>query len=156
MAQSPDEKTYVEIPFIEQLKGMGWDHIEGDIDVPYLTERESFRDVLLTGRLRDAIKKINLDDEGMPWLDDDRVNEVVRISELGHRWASCGRNGVVNFNWRSVMAPVWVFDYILVHEMVHMIERGHTDRFWHLVARVIPDYEEHARWLNENGADLDL
>jgi hypothetical protein len=41
MAQSPDEKTYVEIPFIEQLKGMGWDHIEGDIDVPYLTERET-------------------------------------------------------------------------------------------------------------------
>ena len=77
MAQSPDEKTYVEIPFIEQLKGMGWDHIEGDIDVPYLTERESFRDVLLTGRLRDAIKKINLDDGGRPWLDDDRVNEVV-------------------------------------------------------------------------------
>jgi hypothetical protein len=41
MAQTPDEKTYVEIPFIEQLKGMKWDHIEGDIDVPYLTERET-------------------------------------------------------------------------------------------------------------------
>jgi len=39
----PDEKTYVEIPFVEQLKGLGWQHIEGDIDVPYLTERESFR-----------------------------------------------------------------------------------------------------------------
>ena len=77
MAQTPDEKTYVEIPFIEQLKGMGWDHIEGDIDVPYLTERESFQDVLLTKRLRKAIKKINLNDEGKPWLDDDRVNEVV-------------------------------------------------------------------------------
>jgi len=37
MAQTPDEKTYVEIPFIEQLKAMGWDHVEGDIDVPYLT-----------------------------------------------------------------------------------------------------------------------
>ncbi len=58
MAQTPDEKTYVEIPFIEQLKRMGWDHIEGDIDVPYLTERESFRDILLTTRLRRAIKKI--------------------------------------------------------------------------------------------------
>jgi hypothetical protein len=46
MAQTPDERTYVEIPLIEQLKGMRWDHIEGDIDVPYLTERESFRDVL--------------------------------------------------------------------------------------------------------------
>jgi type I restriction enzyme R subunit len=42
MAQTPVEKTYVEIPFIEQLKGMGWEHIEGDIDVPYLAERESF------------------------------------------------------------------------------------------------------------------
>ena len=41
MAQTPDEKTYVEIPFIEQLKAMGWEHIEGDIDVPYLTEREN-------------------------------------------------------------------------------------------------------------------
>ena len=39
MAQTPDEKTYVETPFIEQLKAMGWKHIEGDIDVPYLTER---------------------------------------------------------------------------------------------------------------------
>ncbi len=77
MAQSPDEKTYVEIPFIEQLKGMGWDHIEGDIDVPYLAERDSFRDVLLTARLRKAIKRINLDDEGKSWLDDDRINEVV-------------------------------------------------------------------------------
>jgi len=77
MAQTPDEKTYVEIPFIEQLKGMDWDHIEGDIDVPCLTEREGFHDVLLTARLRKAIKKINLDDEGKPWLDDDRINEVV-------------------------------------------------------------------------------
>ncbi len=80
----------------------------------------------------------------------------IRILDLGHRWASCGRNGSINFNWRSVMAPVWVFDYILVHEMVHMIERGHSDSFWSMVSRVIPDYEEYARWLNENGADLDL
>jgi predicted metal-dependent hydrolase len=80
----------------------------------------------------------------------------IRVLDLGHRWASCGRNGVINFNWRSVMAPVWVFDYMLVHEMVHMIERSHTGRFWRLVARALPDYEVHARWLNENGADLDL
>jgi len=80
----------------------------------------------------------------------------IRISDLGHRWASCGRNDNINFNWRSVMAPIWVFDYILVHELVHLIEHGHTDRFWRMVARVMPEYEEHARWLNENGADLDL
>jgi len=90
---------------------------------------------------------------------DKRIGVTVkdnRILDLGHRWASCGRNGVINFNWRSVMAPVWVLDYILIHEMVHLIERGHTDRFWRLLSRVILDYEEHALWLNENGADLDL
>ncbi len=56
MAALPHEKTYVEIPFIEQLKEMGWDHIEGDMGVPYLTERESFRDVLLVGRLKSALR----------------------------------------------------------------------------------------------------
>lgn len=77
MPALPHEKSYVEIPFIEQLKGMGWEHLEGDLDVPYLTERESFREVLLTGRLRAGLKKINLDDEGKPWLDDERISQVV-------------------------------------------------------------------------------
>ena len=54
------------------------------------------------------------------------------------------------------MAPIWVFDYILVHEMAHRIERRHSKQFWRLVSRVMPDYQEHVRWLNENGADLDL
>jgi len=72
----------VEIPFVEQLKGMDWDHIEGDIDVPYLTERESFRDVLLTGRLRDAIKKINLDDGGKPCIQATRIYIAIILDGL--------------------------------------------------------------------------
>jgi len=61
MAQTPYEKTYVEIPFIEQLKGMGWDHVEGDIDVPYLTERETLgiEGKQLTAREDTRIKKID-------------------------------------------------------------------------------------------------
>ena len=62
MTTTPDEKSYVEIPFIEQLKGLGWEHIDVDIDVPYFTEGVSFRGVLLTGRLRKARKEINVDD----------------------------------------------------------------------------------------------
>jgi len=54
------------------------------------------------------------------------------------------------------MAPIWVFDYILVHEMVHMLERRHSRMFWRLVSRAMPDYEEIARWLRENGPELDL
>lgn len=86
MVQTPDEKTYVEIPFIEQLKGMGWEHIEGDIDVPYLTERESFREVLLKDRLRKALKMINLDDKGDPWLDEDRISQIVSALERITSW----------------------------------------------------------------------
>ena len=82
--------------------------------------------------------------------------ERFRVSSLGHRWASLSRNKVINFNWRSVMAPIWVFDYILVHEMVHMIEKPHSRRFWQIISRVIPDYEEHVRWLAENGRELEL
>ena len=73
MAPPPDEKTYVEIPFIEQLTGLGWEHLEGDTDVPYLTERESFREVVLKNRLCKALMEINRDDEGRRWLDEDRV-----------------------------------------------------------------------------------
>ena len=78
------------------------------------------------------------------------------VSNLGHRWASYSRSGIINFNWRAIMAPIWVFDYILLHEMVHMIERRHSKRFWRLVSRVMPDYQEFDRWLAENGADLDF
>jgi type I restriction enzyme R subunit len=81
MTQPPDERTYVGIPFVDQLKGMGWEHIEGDIDVPYLTDRESFREVLLKDRLRKALKKINQDDKGDPWLDEDRVSQIVSAVE---------------------------------------------------------------------------
>lgn len=80
----------------------------------------------------------------------------LRVLDLGNRWASCGTKGTMNFNWRIVMAPIWVFDYILVHEMAHMIQKGHTKDFWRIVERVIPDYQEHVDWLEEHGVELDI
>jgi predicted metal-dependent hydrolase len=79
-----------------------------------------------------------------------------RVLDLGNRWASCGKNGTLNFSWRTVMAPIQVFDYILVHEMAHMIERGHTKNFWSIVSRVISDYEEHKIWLRIHGVELNI
>jgi type I restriction enzyme R subunit len=75
------EREAVELPLIEQLKSMGWQHIEGQTGVPYLTERQSFREVLLTGRLRDAIRRVNLDENGQPWLDERRVTEAASALE---------------------------------------------------------------------------
>jgi hypothetical protein len=79
-----------------------------------------------------------------------------RVLDLGNRWASCGAKGTLNFNWRTVMAPIWVFDYILVHELAHMIKKGHAKEFWGIVTRVIPDYQEHEAWLQDHGVEMDI
>ena len=80
------EYDLVEKPFCEQLKAMGWQWLEGDTDVPELTERESFREVLLKERLAAALRKLNLRD-GQPWLDDVRIARAIRDLEqaAGHR-----------------------------------------------------------------------
>jgi len=79
-----NEQTKVELPFVEQLVGMGWQYLPGDADVPYLTEREDFRRVLLLERLRAAVRRINVDERGEEWLDDGRVNRVVgELERLG-------------------------------------------------------------------------
>lgn len=80
----------------------------------------------------------------------------IRVSDLGNRWASHSRNGTISVNWRAVMAPIWVFDYILIHELTHKIERSHSQKLWRAIARVMPDYQEQVRWLAENGPDLEL
>ncbi len=79
-----------------------------------------------------------------------------RVLNLKNRWASCGTKKTLNFNWRCAMAPIWVFDYILVHELAHMIQKGHTKEFWRIVARVMPDYQEHEAWLQEHGIELTI
>jgi len=80
------EYNLVERPFCEQLQKMGWSWIEGDVDVAELTERENFREVLLKGRLAEALRRINLRD-GQPWLDETRVERTIRDLEraAGHR-----------------------------------------------------------------------
>jgi len=84
MSEPSKEYVQVEHPFIEQLQAIGWDYLEGDTGVPYLTERQNFRQVLLTGRLREALARINLDENGEPWLDEARVNQAVsHLERLG-------------------------------------------------------------------------
>ncbi|MBC8230151.1 HsdR family type I site-specific deoxyribonuclease [bacterium] len=80
MNQELNEYTNVELPLIEQLKRMGWQHLEGDIERPDRTERQRFRQVLLLGRLRQAIRRINLHD-GNPWLNESRIYQAITALE---------------------------------------------------------------------------
>jgi len=70
------------------------------------------------------------------------------------RWGSCSTQGNLNFNWRLVMAPLPVVDYLVVHELMHLREMNHSDRFWAGVARHCPRYEEQRLWLKDNGRRL--
>ena len=70
------------------------------------------------------------------------------------RWASCSRSGSMSFNWRLLLAPEAVLDYVVWHEVCHLEVMDHSPRFWRLVAARSPGYREHVRWLRTNGATL--
>ena len=80
----------------------------------------------------------------------------VAVKELGYHWASCGAGGALNFHWKTLMAPLTVIDYIVVHELCHLRHRDHSDAFWNEVDKVMPRYRERKDWLRRNGASLDL
>ncbi|MFA6318450.1 MAG: M48 family metallopeptidase [Elusimicrobiota bacterium] len=80
--------------------------------------------------------------------------ERVRIKNQSTRWASCSRKGNLNFNWRLLWAPPEVLDYVVVHELCHLVEMNHSKRFWAQVAVWCPDYKRHRKWLRDHGRDL--
>jgi predicted metal-dependent hydrolase len=72
------------------------------------------------------------------------------------RWASCSRGGAMSFNWRLLLAPEPVLDYVVWHEVCHLEVMDHSPRFWALLAHHRPDYREQAAWLRRHGATLVL
>jgi predicted metal-dependent hydrolase len=80
----------------------------------------------------------------------------VDVRELGNRWASCSPAGALAFDWKCMMAPSTITDYMVVHELCHFHHRDHTDAFWNEVDKVVADYRERKEWLRKNGAGLDV
>ncbi len=80
----------------------------------------------------------------------------VHIQDLGYRWGSSNRRGHLYFHWRVAMLPHRMIEYLVTHELVHLIERSHSDAFWERIERVIPDYADRQRWLREHGGLYNL
>jgi predicted metal-dependent hydrolase len=82
--------------------------------------------------------------------------EYGRFSIRGQRtrWASCSHRGTLSFNWRLIMAPEPVVDYVVIHEVAHLKEMNHTRRFWGLVAERCPSWRQHKKWLDDHGTEL--
>jgi len=72
------------------------------------------------------------------------------------RWGSCSSTGAMSFNWRLMLAPEPVLDYVVWHEACHLLVMDHSKRFWSLVERHVPGYREPRRWLRQNGSALVL
>jgi predicted metal-dependent hydrolase len=70
------------------------------------------------------------------------------------RWGSCSHRGTLSFNWRLIMAPEPVVDYVVIHEVAHLKEMNHTKRFWGLVAERCPSWREQKKWLDDHGTEL--
>lgn len=82
-------------------------------------------------------------------------NKIV-IKEQKTRWGSCSSKGNINLNWKLIMAPLEVIDYVVTHELCHMKEMNHSRQFWSLVETVLPKYKEYRSWLKQNGELLSI
>lgn len=78
----------------------------------------------------------------------------IRIKKQRCRWGSCSARGNLNFNWKLVMAPPEIIDYVVVHELCHLVRLDHSVEFWRQVAGIMPDYIKKRRWLREYGPAL--
>nr|WP_177236253.1 SprT family zinc-dependent metalloprotease [Albimonas pacifica] len=78
----------------------------------------------------------------------------ITLRDTRSRWGSCSSQGALSFSWRLAMAPPEVLDYVAAHEAAHLVEMNHGPRFWALVERLRPDWQDSRDWLRRHGGDL--
>ena len=76
------------------------------------------------------------------------------MRDQSSRWGSCSTTGVLSYSWRLILAPPFVLDYLAAHEVAHLIEMNHSQRFWRLVNGICADAGRAKVWLDVHGTDL--
>lgn len=113
-------------------------HVPSEASVEELTH-------WINKRLLWVHRKLALKEEAAPKM---RAPEYVSgeafcyVRDLGYRWGSCGKSGVVFFNWKILQLPVPLVDYIIMHELVHLVEGHHGPAFWQALGRAMPDWQK--------------
>jgi predicted metal-dependent hydrolase len=74
----------------------------------------------------------------------------IMFSDTKSKWGTCGPEDDLQFNWRLIMAPLMVLDYVVIHELAHTKEKNHGRSFWNIVRFHTPAYRQHRNWLNKN------
>jgi predicted metal-dependent hydrolase len=83
-----------------------------------------------------------------------RAPKRITVRDTRTRWGSCSAKGLLNFSWRLILAPPYVLDYLAAHEVAHLKEMNHSERFWRVTHGLCPRTAEAERWLKRQGADL--
>ncbi len=102
---------------------------------------------------REAIARISLIAQSEAFALGVRYTRLT-LRDQKSRWGSCSSKGTLSFNWRLVLAPHDVLDYVVVHEVCHLVELHHGPDFWALLAKRRPGYEESKRWLDDHGWEI--
>jgi len=76
----------------------------------------------------------------------------INITSAKTRWGSCSTRGSINFTWRLIMVPLEMIDYVIIHELVHTKIPNHSQKFWEMVEKFLPDYRKRRLWLKKNGS----
>ncbi|MEZ3507038.1 MAG: M48 family metallopeptidase [Lachnospiraceae bacterium] len=80
----------------------------------------------------------------------------ITIRDQKTRWGSCSARGTLSFNWRLMLAPPSILDYVVIHELCHLTHMNHSAAFWQAVEKVCPDYRTARKWLKDHGQELVL
>jgi len=80
----------------------------------------------------------------------------VGIKSYRSRWGSCHADGRIYFNWRIIMAPPSIVDYVVIHELCHLVHHNHSSDYWRLVASIMPEYRAIRVWLKQHGYSLEI
>ncbi|MEZ5715550.1 MAG: SprT family zinc-dependent metalloprotease [Paracoccaceae bacterium] len=160
LARRPDEVAVglgIELPFrgavLRVVAGQGRQVVPGDglIAVPGVADRTAAR---LQGFLKETARARLAEASDRYAAALGRDYQRLSLRDTRSRWGSCSAQGGLMYSWRLIMAPDAVLDYVAAHEVAHLAEMNHSNRFWATVERLYGDYRPPRRWLREKGAGL--
>ena len=131
------------------------------VNIPYRLDKQkdkrltTIRKELISWYRKHAEQKINERVNKYKEYIDVKPN-TVKIKKQEKRWGSCSSKGNLNFNWKIIMAPMSIIDYVVVHELTHLKYPNHSNEFWQLVETILHDYKNKREWLRINGPILDF
>ena len=129
------------------------DRLEVYADADLIADKEQLRALVEQWLYRRAVEELNF----CVNVYKQRVGAKpsrIQIKDYRARWGSCKPDGSIQLNWRLIHAPMHIMDYVVVHELCHLLEMNHSKHFWSEVERVEPQYKMKRQWLKDNGWQL--